>query len=148
MDLIKQLSEELQAQQDAMVFNPKLAYRTSLMDLDAEIQHPPVVLSKGEHRVGNEHYPTVLGSEGAFSVIVGAPKSRKSFLKSGLISAYFGGRSNYYFEDLKGHHEGKKVCLSFDTEQSDFHAQRVNHRILKMIGDRPKNFKSFALQAY
>jgi hypothetical protein len=93
-------------------------------------------------------YPIPFGSYGDFSCIVGASKSRKTFFKSMIEAAYIGGRSNIYNPSLKGHNSEKKFVLSFDTEQSHFHAQRVQRRVLELIGGNCDYYKTFGLRAY
>ena len=55
------------------------------IDLNEDIPYPPNVLSIGEHTYGQSTYPTTFGTEGNFSAITGAGKSRKSFFKSLLV---------------------------------------------------------------
>ena len=61
------------------------------IDLNEDIPYPPNVISIGEHTYGQSTYPTTFGTEGNFSAITGAGKSRKSFFKSLLVASYIGG---------------------------------------------------------
>jgi hypothetical protein len=63
-------------------------------------------------------------------------------------AAYIGGKSNIYNPSIKGHNNDKKFVLSFDTEQSHFHAQRVQRRVLELIGGNCDYYKTFGLRGY
>lgn len=120
----------------------------SFIDVSKEIKKQPVALSIGTHQYKGYEYPTPFGSYGDFSCIVGASKSRKTFLKSALLAGYIGGKSNNYFEDFKGHETHGKFIIDIDTEQSDFHAQRAAKRVLEMAGFDYEMYKPFALRKH
>jgi len=122
--------------------------KDSLIDPSEEIKQQPIAISIGESSYKGNMYPIPFGSYGDFSCIVGASKSRKTFFKSMIEAAYIGGRSNIYNPSLKGHNSEKKFVLSFDTEQSHFHAQRVQRRVLELIGGNCDYYKTFGLRAY
>ena len=122
--------------------------KDSLIDPSEEIKQQPIALSIGESSYKGNMYPIPFGSYGDFSCIVGASKSRKTFFKSMIEAAYIGGRSNIYNPSLKGHGSEKKFVLSFDTEQSHFHAQRVQRRVLELIGGNYDYYKTFGLRSY
>ena len=63
-------------------------------------------------------------------------------------AAYIGGQSNIHNPSIKGHNGDKKFVLSFDTEQSHFHAQRVQRRVLELIGGNCEYYKTFGLRGY
>lgn len=122
--------------------------KDSLIDPSEEIKQQPIAISIGESNYKGVSYPIPFGSYGDFSCIVGASKSRKTFFKSMIEASYIGGRSNIYNPSLKGHNSEKKFVLSFDTEQSHFHAQRVQRRVLELIGGNCDYYKTFGLRAY
>ena len=97
-----------------------------LLDPTEHISNPPSVL---ELRLGLESY--TLGTAGNISLIQGKAKSRKSFFVSALAAAAI--RQGYGDNLLK---DGivKGTVLYFDTEQGDYHAQKVNQRILHLAG--------------
>jgi hypothetical protein len=122
--------------------------KDSLIDPAEEIKQQPIALSIGESNYKGISYPIPFGSYGDFSCIVGASKSRKTFFKSMIEAAYIGGKSNIYNPSIKGHNNDKKFVLSFDTEQSHFHAQRVQRRVLELIGGNCEFYKTFGLRGY
>jgi hypothetical protein len=65
-----------------------------------------------------------------------------------IEAAFIGGKSNIYNPSIKGHNNEKKFVLSFDTEQSHFHAQRVQRRVLELIGGNCEFYKTFGLRSY
>lgn len=122
--------------------------KDSLIDPSEEIKQQPIAISIGESVYKGISYPIPFGSYGDFSCIVGASKSRKTFFKSIIEAAYIGGRSNVYNPSIKGHNSNKKLVISFDTEQSNFHVQRVQRRVLDLIGGNCDYYKTFGLRAY
>ena len=97
-----------------------------LLDPTEHISNPPSVL---ELRLGLETY--TLGTAGNISLIQGKAKSRKSYFVSALAAAAI--RQGFNENILKaGIIKGKVIF--FDTEQGDFHAQRVNQRTLHLAG--------------
>ena len=121
------------------------------IDLDEEIQLPPVALSFGTHEIYNkdgqkETHETPIGTYGNFSFIQAPPKTKKTFLISLLTSIYLSG-SNRFGSRIKGHRVNKNVYY-FDTEQGRWHVQNVCNRVMKMTNDKYKdNFKTFGLRA-
>jgi len=81
-------------------------------------QEAPAVLRQGESR---------LMSIGDISVIAGLPKSRKTFLVSYLIAAYFNG-----YGGLSSDTDDKLLLI--DTEQSEQHLEQVVKRIYRLLG--------------
>lgn len=126
----------------------KQILKESLIDPAEEIKQQPIALSIGESIYKGNSYPIPFGSYGDFSCIVGASKSRKTFFKSMIEAAYIGGQSNIHNPSIKGHNAEKKFVLSFDTEQSHFHAQRVQRRVLELIGGNCEYYKTFGLRGY
>ena len=126
----------------------KQILKESLIDPAEEIKQQPIALSIGESIYKGNSYPIPFGSYGDFSCIVGASKSRKTFFKSMIEAAYIGGKSNIHNPSIKGHNRDKKFVLSFDTEQSHFHAQRVQRRVLELLGGNCDYYKTFGLRGY
>ena len=113
-----------------------------LLDPTEQISNPPSVL---ELRLGLETY--TLGTAGNISLIQGKAKSRKSYFMSALAAAAI--REGYANNLLKSGIV-KGTVLYFDTEQGDYHAQRVNQRILHLAGipveKGQEHLKYFALR--
>ena len=126
--------------------NFKKIHDTQFIDIDEVFKPQPVAISIGESIYKGKKYPIPFGSYGDFSCIVGASKSKKTFLKSLFTACYIGGNSNFYSTNIKGHNVGKKWIIDIDTEQSEFHAQRVFRRVAEMVGENPINYKPFALR--
>jgi hypothetical protein len=130
------------------IIDYKQIFKDSLIDPAEEIKQQPIALSIGESNYKGISYPIPFGSYGDFSCIVGASKSRKTFFKSMIEAAFIGGKSNVYNPSIKGHNAEKKFVLSFDTEQSHFHTQRVQRRVLELIGGNCEFYKTFGLRSY
>lgn len=116
------------------------------VDIDVTLKPQPVAISIGETLYKGNYYPISFGSYGDFSCIVGASKSKKTFLKSMLTACYIGGNSNVFANNIKGHNNDKRFIIDFDTEQSEFHSQRVFRRVAEMVGVNPSFYKPFALR--
>lgn len=119
------------------------------IDPNKELEHPPVAISYGEHsyitKDGLVSYPTPIGTYGNFSFIGAPPKHKKTFLVSLLSAAYLGGNSKRFVGNLKGHRDDRCV-IHFDTEQGNFHAQRVFRRVLEMAGLEDQCYKTYGLR--
>ena len=121
----------------------------SYIDPSEEMKPQPVAISIGASEYKGTNYPIPFGSYGDFSCIVGASKSRKTFFKSMIEASYLGGNANQFCPSFKGHDTNEKYVISFDTEQSKFHTQRVQRRVMEMVeSDIYHNYKTFALRAY
>lgn len=129
---------------------PEIDYKAihdlHLVDIEQVLKPQPVALSIGETMYKGNHYPISFGSYGDFSCIVGASKSKKTFLKSLLTACYIGGNSNLYADMIKGHNTEGKYIIDIDTEQSEFHSQRVFRRVIEMVGANTKYYVPFALR--
>jgi len=121
--------------------------KESYIDPSIELKPQPIALSLGETLYKGNYYPTPIGSYGDFSCIVGASKSRKTFVKSLLVAGYLGGSSTNYSR-IQGHQNADKIVLEFDTEQSHFHTQRVTRRVIEMVGLNDSRYKTYSLRQY
>lgn len=120
--------------------------QSSFIDVSVEIKRQPIALSFGTYQYKGTSYPVPFGSYGDFSCIVGASKSMKTFLKSGLIASYIGGQAQNYFPDALGHETQGKLVIDIDTEQSIFHTQKVARRVCEMVGNNPDHYKPYSLR--
>ncbi len=120
------------------------------IDPTKKLEHPPIAISYGEHsyntKEGMVTYPTPIGTYGNFSFIQAPPKHKKTFLVTLLSAAYIGGDSDKFVGKLKGHRDGKCI-LHFDTEQGEFHAQRVFKRTLDMCGMDNACYRTYGLRS-
>lgn len=124
-------------------------YDSSFVDVKKKIEHPPVAISMGEHSYNGKKFPVPFGTYGNFSCIVGASKSKKTFLKSLIMASYIGGNSNQYAGRIKSHRDREMFVIDIDTEQSAWHAQNVFKRTMKMVGcEDYEYYKPFALRPY
>lgn len=126
----------------------KKIYSEALIDPSEEIKQQPIALSIRESEYKGTLYPIPFGSYGDFSCIVGASKSRKTFFKSMIEAGYIGGNSNLLNPSIKGHNTKDKFVISFDTEQSSYHVQRVQRRVLEMVGGNYEFYKTFSLRQF
>ena len=120
----------------------------TLIDPSEELKPQPIAISIGSSNYKGVEYPIPFGSYGDFSCIVGASKSKKTFFKSMIEAGYIGGKSNIYNPSIKGHDSQDKFVISFDTEQSQYHTQRVQRRVLELVGANYDLYKTFSLRAY
>ena len=120
----------------------------TLIDPSEELKPQPIAISIGSSTYKGVEYPIPFGSYGDFSCIVGASKSKKTFFKSMIEAGYIGGKSNIYNPSIKGHDSQDKFVISFDTEQSQYHTQRVQRRVLELVGANYDLYKTFSLRAY
>lgn len=124
-------------------------YESSFVDVKKKIDHPPVAVSMGTHSYNGRQFPVPFGTYGNFSCIVGASKSKKTFLKSLIMASYIGGNSSQYAGRIKSHREREMFVIDLDTEQSTWHAQNVFKRTMRMVGCEDYEFyKPFALRPY
>lgn len=126
----------------------KEMFNKALIDPSEEIKPQPIALSIGTTNYKGTEYPIPFGSYGDFSCIVGASKSKKTFFKSMIEAGYIGGNSNIHNPSIKGHNSQNKFVVSFDTEQSEYHVQRVQRRVLELVGANYELYKTFSLRAY
>ena len=124
----------------------KKVHQDTFIDVRKDIEKPPIAISIGETHIGQQIYDTPFGTFGNFSCIVGQSKSKKTFFKSAITSGFVGGETNRYFELVKTHRAKDMYVLDFDTEQSDWHAQRVFKRVPKMVGGNYDFYKPFYLR--
>ena len=126
----------------------KEMFNKALIDPSEEIKPQPIALSIGTTNYKGTEYPIPFGSYGDFSCIVGASKSKKTFFKSMIEAGYIGGNANIHNPSIKGHNSQGKFVVSFDTEQSKYHVQRVQRRVLELVGANYELYKTFSLRAY
>jgi len=126
----------------------KKIFQEALIDPSEEIKQQPIAISIRESEYKGTNYPIPFGSYGDFSCIVGASKSRKTFFKSMIEAGYLGGQSTILNPSIKGHNTKDKFVISFDTEQSNFHTQRVQRRVIDMVGSISEFYKTFSLRKY
>lgn len=129
-------------------FDPKKMLAAARVDLLAKLPQQPIAISIGYHHYKGHKYPTPYGSYGDFSAIVGASKSKKTFLKSLLEACYLGGNAHRYAFEIQGHDQKDKYVASFDTEQSAYHTQRTGQRVIEMVGAKRDNYLPFALRPF
>lgn len=147
MDLYKPVQQENVSKEESVIDFNKIE-KDSFVDISEQIQLPPVVLSIGETVKGTDVFPVPYGTEGNFSCLVGASKSRKTFLKSLLTGCYIGGKANNYADNIKSHRRTNKIILDFDTEQGKWHAQQTFRRPVELAGEVYENYLPFGLRQY
>lgn len=146
MSFIKIPEVKIEGDVKVLEVDYKSIHDLHFVNIDDVIKPQPVAISIGETNYKGNHYPISFGSYGDFSCIVGASKSKKTFLKSLMTACYIGGNSNLYADNVKGHGSKDKFVIDIDTEQSEFHSQRVFRRVAEMVGINPTQYKPFALR--
>lgn len=96
-----------------------------LLDASTKIAEPVPILSR---------YGSIIASEGNISAVVGAAKSKKTFLCTALVGAMLRPSGTSAF----GITPSQSLVLWVDTEQSASHTQRVIKRIHRMA-HKPEN---------
>lgn len=116
---------------------------SSLIDLHSNFIKPPICLQKVE----DDGFST-LATLGNISMVIGKAKSGKTFWISSLMAALV--KNNHEVNCLKAClPPEKEVCLYFDTEQSDYHAQKTALRVLKIAGvTEHVNFRAYGLRGH
>jgi hypothetical protein len=123
------------------VFDPVKALNESLIDVNIPVSKPPACLVIRQHQ-----RDITLCSLGDISVVGGKAKSRKTVLSSIFTAA--GVKNGDICDIVWGQlPEDKQGILCFDTEQSDWHAQKAVKRSLQMAGvDEPALFRAYKLR--
>lgn len=121
-------------------------FQECFIDVTKPIKRQPVAISIGESNYKGRTYPIPFGSYSNYSCIVGASKSKKTFLKSAIVAGYIGGNSNNYFPNIKGHRSSDSIVVDLDTEQSEYHSQRVFKRVIEMVGTNYDRYFPFSLR--
>ena len=122
--------QELQDQNDHLVFM-QLIQEECVIDINKKIEHPPVAISFKTKEVstkdGVKSFPNAIGTYGNFSFVQAPPKSMKTFFVSLLGSAFCNPKGK--FTRGMDSFRDNKHFVHFDTEQGEWHAQRVFKRI-------------------
>ena len=120
------------------------------IDASVEVERPEIAISCGvetyKTKSGPKTYEIPLGTYGNFSFVQAPPKTKKTFFMSLLVSTYLSGSLDGFSGDLKGHKSKEKHVVHFDTEQGEWHAQRVFRRPLTMANDTFENYHTLALR--
>ena len=123
--------QELQEHNDHIMYMQSIEEECAI-DINKKIEHPPVAISfKNKEVVTKDgsvkEFPIPIGTYGNFSFIQAPPKSMKTFFVSLLGSAFCNPNGN--FTKGMSSFRGNKHFVHFDTEQGDWHSQRVFKRI-------------------
>lgn len=119
------------------------------VDFRKKLDYPPTALSLGSMVLQSSNdksvVPIPIGTYGNFSMIVAPPKTKKSFFVSILVSTFLAGR-NSYCGDIRGHREDRSI-LHLDTEQGQWHCQRVFKRANDMANvEHSEKYHTFGLR--
>ena len=122
--------QELQDQNDHLMFMQSIE-EECVIDINKKIEHPPVAISFKTKEVstkdGVQAFPNAIGTYGNFSFVQAPPKSMKTFFVSLLGSAFCNPKGK--FTRGMDSFRDNKHFVHFDTEQGEWHAQRVFKRI-------------------
>ena len=122
--------QELQDQNDHLMFMQSIE-EECVIDINKKIEHPPVAISFKTKEVstkdGVQTFPNAIGTYGNFSFVQAPPKSMKTFFVSLLGSAFCNPKGK--FTRGMDSFRDNKHFVHFDTEQGEWHAQRVFKRI-------------------
>ncbi len=123
--------QELQEQNDHLMYMETIEQDCAI-DINKKIEHPPVAIGFKTNKVtlkdGDvKDFPTPICTYGNFSFIQAPPKSMKTFFVS-LLSSAFCNPKGTHTKGMNSFREGKQF-VHFDTEQGEWHSQRVFKRI-------------------
>ena len=122
--------QELQDQNDHLMFMQSIE-EECVIDINKKIEHPPVAISfktkETTTKDGVKSFPVPIGTYGNFSFVQAPPKSMKTFFVSLLGSAFCNPKGKYT-KGMSSFRDNKHF-VHFDTEQGEWHAQRVFKRI-------------------
>jgi hypothetical protein len=141
--------QELQEHNDHLMFMQSIEEECTI-DINKKIEHPPVAISFKTKEIvirngSVKEFPIPIGTYGNFSFIQAPPKSMKTFFVSLLGSAFC--NPNGKFTKGMNSFRGNKHFIHFDTEQGDWHSQRVFKRIQWMNkGLKLDFYHTFALR--
>ena len=140
--------QELQDQNDHLMFMQSIEEECAI-DINKKIEHPPVAISFKTKEVstkdGVKSFPNAIGTYGNFSFVQAPPKSMKTFFVSLLGSAFCNPKGK--FTRGMDSFRDNKHFVHFDTEQGEWHAQRVFKRIQWMNkGLKLDFYHTFALR--
>ena len=126
------MSEEQKEEQHEHIMSMQLIQEECAININEKIEHPPVAISYKTKEVVTrdgevKEFPIPIGTYGNFSFIQAPPKSMKTFFVSLLGSAFCNPAGE--FTKGMGSFRGKKHFIHFDTEQGDWHSQRVFKRV-------------------
>ena len=122
------------------------AYEDCFVDVNKKIDRPPVALGIGTHEYKGQTYLNPTFTYGELSAIVAPQKSKKSFFKRAIASAYIGGKSQHYFPSITSKRDSDRYVLDFDTEQGKYYAQRSFVGVCEMVGSNYKNYLPFGIK--
>ena len=144
------MSEKQKEEQHEHILSMQMIQEECAININEKIEHPPVAISYKTKEVVTKdgeikEFPIPIGTYGNFSFIQAPPKSMKTFFVSLLGSAYCNPNGTHT-SGLSSFREDREY-IHFDTEQGDWHSQRVFKRIQWMNKESNLDFyHTFALR--
>jgi len=120
-------------------------YERAYIPLDKPLPPPETLISIGEHQFKGNCYPTTVMTAGSFSVIAAPSKSKKTLFKTQLCATYIGGNASYRFPNIHSHRKDDCYILDFDTEQSEYYAQRTFKSVADIVGTIYPQYLTFKI---
>lgn len=120
-------------------------YERAYIPLDKPLHPPETLISIGEHQFKGNCYPTTVMTAGSFSVIAAPSKSKKTLFKTQLCATYIGGNASYRFPNIHSHRREDYYILDFDTEQSEYYAQRTFKSVADIVGTIYPQYLTFKI---
>jgi len=149
-NLNKNMTEEQKQEQHEHLLAMQLIQEECSININDKIEHPPVAVSfKNKEIITKDgelkEFPIPIGTYGNFSFIQAPPKSMKTFFVSLLASAYCNPNGSH--TPNMGSFREDREFIHFDTEQGDWHSQRVFKRMQWMNrGVNLDYYHTFALR--
>lgn len=119
-------------------------FKSTIINLKEKVDRPPYLLSIGldDKSYNGVHYPLKFATRGNFSVIKGAEKSRKSFMKS-LLETCLLSKQPLKFTDyleITPHNLNDDYVISIDCEQGKYDVWLNGKRVPESLGYYPDNY--------
>ena len=144
------MSEQQKQEQHEHLLLMQMIQEECSININDKIEHPPVAISYKNKEVITrdgevKEFPIPIGTYGNFSFIQAPPKSMKTFFVSLLASAYCNPNGDHT-PNMNSYREDRQF-IHFDTEQGDWHSQRVFKRMQWMNrGVNLDYYHTFALR--
>lgn len=136
--------EEFQKEQVNNSNEYEKIFNECLVDLDEKDKPLDTMVYIGSDEQGKR---CSVVTRGEYFCIVASAKTKKSFCKSLITSAYIGGDTNKYTPDILGNRNTDGYVIDLDTEQGTYYARKTFKRVEKLVGNRYEKYIPIATRS-